>query len=155
LLQVLIAVIILAVLALALHFFGVIRLWGPEPAREAALPEPVPEQQPPPAPPETTAVAQTPTPLPVEKPKPRVPSSTGNFTVQVSSWQSRGKADEEAARLAGADLEAFVEEGMVDGQQWHRVRVGHYATMREASEAAAHLRTILENGAWVTKVGNQ
>jgi len=159
--KVLIAVALLVIVTLALHFFGIIRLWGPGPAKEVALPEPVPtimpQEQKPLAGADTTPVpgVVTPTPVPVEKPRPAiVASGTGNFTVQVSSWLSRSKADEEVSRLVGAGLDAFVEEGAVGGAQRHRVRVGRYTTQKEAGEAAARLREILENGAWVARVGS-
>jgi len=73
--------------------------------------------------------------------------------VQVSSWNSKAKADEEAARLNGAGLSAFVESSEVGGETWFRVRVGHYATIKEAREAAAQLSRMVEDGAWVTRVG--
>jgi cell division protein FtsN len=147
LMQVLIALLILAILTLALHFFGVIRLWGPEVPEQAAMPEPEPIQEQIPA--DTAAPPPTPTPVPV---KPERPVATGDFTVQVSSWRSRGKADEELVRLSNAQLDAFIEEGFVEGERWFRVRVGRYQSQAEAEEAAARLGQILENGAWVTKV---
>jgi hypothetical protein len=151
LVQVLIALVILALLTLALHFFGVIRLWGPEVPEQAAMPEPVqvPEQ----VPADTAEIPPTPTPVPVQPERPPVRTGSGDFTVQVSSWHSRSKANEEVSRLTNAQLDAFVEEGMVDGEQWFRVRVGRYQTQSEAGEAAARLGQILENGAWVTRVG--
>ena len=151
LVQVLIALVILALLTLALHFFGVIRLWGPEVPEQAAIPEPVPvpEQQMP----DTAAMPPTPTPVPVKPERPITPSGTGEFTVQVSSWHSRAKADEEVARLSNAQFDAFVEEGTVDGERWFRVRVGRYQTQSDAGEAAGRLGEMLENGAWVTRVG--
>jgi len=153
LVQVLIAILILALLTLALHFFGVIRLWGPAPVEQAVFPEPeiVPEQT---APVDTMPPAPvTPTPVPKEKPKPPVVSGTGDFTVQVSSWETRTKAESEVSRLTAADLDAFVEEGVVDEAHWYRVRVGRYGTRSEATNAADRLGKMLENGAWVTKVG--
>ena len=152
LVQVLIALLILALITIALHFFGVIRLWGPAPPEQAAIPEPVavPEQQ---MPVDTPAAPPTPTPVPVKPERPIVQSGTGDFTVQVSSWQTRSKANEEVARLSNAQFDAFIEEGTVDGERWFRVRVGRYETQGEAGTAAERLGEILENGAWVTKVG--
>jgi cell division septation protein DedD len=97
---------------------------------------------------------QTPTPVPVEKPKPSIPTGTGPFTVQVSSWQSRSKADEEVNRLRGASLDAFVEEGTVAGERWYRVRIGRYGSRQDAGQAATRFGQILENGAWVARVGS-
>jgi septal ring-binding cell division protein DamX len=150
LMQVLIALLILGLLTLALHFFGVIRLWGPAVPEQAAMPEPepIPEQQAP----VDTAMVPTPTPVPV-KPERPVSSGTGDYTVQVSAWHSRSKADGEVARLANAQLDAFVEEGFVEGERWFRVRVGRYETQSEAGAAAERLSQILENGVWATRVG--
>ena len=78
---------------------------------------------------------------------------SGDYTVQVSSWQSRTKADQEVTRLSNAQFDAFVEEGTVEGDRWYRVRVGRYQTQGEAGEAAARLGQLLEDGAWVTRVG--
>jgi len=169
LVQVLIAIVVLGLLTLGLHYFGVIRLWGPPAPPESTLAEPAPfeapqEQQPPPVTEAPPPAAQVPTPVPVqpapstpvpvEKPKAAKPVGTGIYTVQVSSWVSSSKADQEAARLTEAGFAAFVEEGNVDGVQRHRVRVGRYDTRREAGAEALRLREMLENGAWVTRVGH-
>lgn len=148
--QVLIALLILALVTLALHFFGVIRLWGPQGTEQAAMPEPVvvPQEMPM----DTTAPPPTPTPLPVKGPE-RPALGSGDYTVQVSSWQSRSKADEEVTRLSNAQFDAFVEEGTVEGDRWYRVRVGRYQTQSDAGAAASRLGQVLENGAWVTRVG--
>jgi cell division septation protein DedD len=92
----------------------------------------------------------TPAPAPV---RPPVPPSTagGEYTVQVSSWLTMSKANEEVARLGGAGLEAFVSQGMVSGEMRYRVRVGRYATLRDAEAAAARLSEMLENGIWVAR----
>ena len=153
LVQVLIALLVIGLLTVALHFFGVIRLWGPAPPEQAAIPEPVPvpEQQ---MPVDTTPAPVTPTPVPVKPPeRPVVQSGTGDYTVQVSSWRSRYKANQEVARLSNAQFDAFMEEGSIDGVRWFRVRVGRYQTEGEAGTAAERLHEMLENGAWVTKVG--
>jgi cell division protein FtsN len=63
------------------------------------------------------------------------------------------KANQEAQRLTTAGFDAFVEDAMVLGERWYRVRVGHYATEREATTAAGQLQQMLENGIWVARVG--
>jgi nucleoid DNA-binding protein len=154
--QVLIALLILGLLTLALHFFGVIRLWGPEKTEVATFAEPEPPATMPATRDTMEAKPVTPVPVPTQetRPKPVPPPSTGSFTVQVSSWQSRSKAEAEIARLQGASLDAFVEEGVVEGETWYRVRIGRYVSRGEASEAAARFSQILENGAWVARVGS-
>ncbi len=167
--------VVLAAAVFALNYFKVIKLWGKKAPVTAQLSgdlkEGIPpvegtEQMPPPdagtaqqSPMPETTPAPTPEPAPeptptVEQPKVSIPTSgSGNYTVQVSSWNTRGKADEEAARLTTAGYTAFVEEGSVAGETWYRVRVGHYATAREAQEAATQLSKLSDDGAWVTKVG--
>ncbi len=81
------------------------------------------------------------------------PSGTGEFTVQVSSWASKGKAEKEVGRLSNSGFSAFVEDGVVGGETWHRVRVGRYATQKEAQEAVAKLQPVTETDLWVTRVG--
>jgi len=171
LLQVMLVVVILGALTYALNYFGVIHLWGkkaPTPV-VTSLPEPEPEPEPPvveptptPTPTPTPPVAEEPKPTvekpkpPVEKPKPVLPSSTGGrFTVQVSSWITNAKAEEEVARLSAMGLEAFVEAGVVDGVTRHRVRVGRYGLLKDAEVAAARLSEMLENGFWVARVRAQ
>lgn len=80
-------------------------------------------------------------------------SGTGNFTIQVSSWASKAKAEAEAGRLGSAGLSAYVEEGMVGGTTWYRVRIGRYASEREAKEAIAKMQPGMETDLWVARVG--
>jgi cell division septation protein DedD len=176
-------ILIIAVLGLgvfALNHFGVVHLWGKKPAQvteafpEPTLPEPaMPEagaqgqpgeaQAPPsetvPAPsaaettPKVTPPAHKPTqaaPAPAITP----PSGSGDFTIQVSSWASKAKAEAEAGRLGSAGLSAYVEEGVVGGTTWYRVRVGRYPTEREAKEAITKMQPGMETDLWVTRVGH-
>lgn len=173
--------LIIAVLGLgvfALNHFGVIHLWGkkavqvteafpepvlpeptlpeaagqspqgvaPAPTTEAA-PEPATEQAPQITPPAREPASRS----TVQAPPP--PSGSGSFTIQVSSWASKAKADAEAGRLAAAGLNAYVEEGMVGGTAWYRVRVGRYASEREAKEAIAKMQPGMETDLWVARVG--
>jgi cell division septation protein DedD len=172
-LMVALLILVLGLGVFALNYFNVIHLWGKKaPAvAESTIPEPtIPEPEvtppagetappaaevvPPPAAatPEVTTPART---EPATKPARVVPppSGTGNYTVQVSSWASRGKADSEVGRLAAAGFGAFVEEGMVGGQTWYRVRVGRYETEKEAAQAAKSMQPGLETDLWVARVG--
>lgn len=174
--------LIIAVLGLgvfALNHFGVVHLWGKKPVQvteafpEPALPEPMlpeaagqpspgeapaPTQEAAPAPgpaeqtPQITPPAQRPAPAPAVSSAPP-PSGTGDFTIQVSSWASKAKAEAEAGRLGAAGLSAYVEEGMVGGTTWYRVRVGRYASEREAKDAIAKMQPGMETDLWVARVG--
>jgi len=81
------------------------------------------------------------------------PSGSGDYTVQVSSWMSRSKADDEAARLSTAGYDAFVEDANVFGSTWYRVRVGRYGSLRDAQQAASQLQAMMEGMLWVGRVG--
>ena len=79
----------------------------------------------------------------------------GDYTVQVSSWMTRRKADEEASRLVSGGMDAFVKRSSIAGETWHRVRIGRYATRKEAAAAASHLQDMLENHIWVARVSSR
>lgn len=175
-------VLIIAVLGLgvfALNHFGVIHLWGKKAVQvteafpEPALPEPtLPEAGAQQAQTESPATATEPAPTPgtaektpqitppakrsaptTEAPAVAPPSGSGNFTIQVSSWASKAKAGAEAGRLSSAGLGAYVEEGMVGGTTWYRVRVGRYASEKEAKDAIAKMQPGMETDLWVARVG--
>ena len=79
-------------------------------------------------------------------------SATGDYTVQVSAWMTQQKADAEAAKLSAAGYTAFVEDAYVGGGNWYRVRVGRYASVEEAQQAAAQLQSMMESQLWVARV---
>ncbi|HTY58236.1 MAG TPA: SPOR domain-containing protein [Bacteroidota bacterium] len=80
------------------------------------------------------------------------PSGSGNYTVQVSSWTSKEMAEKEASRLNTAGMSAFVEDAVIAGENWYRVRVGRYGSSKEAKEAADQLAKSMEGQIWVAKV---
>ena len=72
----------------------------------------------------------------------------GDFTVQVSAWESQSKADEEVAKLTSAGFPAFVEAG----GQWHRVCVGKYGSRDEAMTEREKLQAMLEGRPYVERL---
>ena len=80
------------------------------------------------------------------------PSGSGEFTVQVSSWTSKEMAEREASRLSSAGMSAFVEDAVIAGENWYRVRVGRYATSKDAKDAADQLAKSMEGQIWVARV---
>lgn len=160
-LLVILLILVVGLGVFALNHFGVIHLWGKKaPAvaestiPEPAIPEPQPEQAPAEPTPEVAPPPEAAKPAPEVKPAPAPPpTGTGAYTVQVSSWASQAKADAEAARLAAAGFSAFVEEGVVGGQTWHRVRIGRYASEKEAAEAVRTMQPGMESDLWVARVG--
>jgi septal ring-binding cell division protein DamX len=117
---------------------------------------------------------ETPTPTPVPAPtvkeeKPAVPkvepkvepkkevatvppAGTGNYTVQVYSSPSKAEAEKVVQRLSSSGFDAYVAEGFVKGRTWYRVRVGRFPSSADAQAIAERLRSINENGVWITKV---
>lgn len=177
--QIIFVIVFLALVTVLLNYFGVVRFWGDKPSTtttEESLPpaQPRPQVQEdiksPESTQETPATAVPDTPVtqsqeqqqppsgeqqaqPVPKPQPpvqtAVPAGTGKFTIQVSSWPSRARAEVVVNRLTAQGLDAYIVEGVVKGRTWYRVRVGRYASAAEAQAAADR---ITENGVWVTKV---
>jgi len=169
-LMVLVILVVLAGGVYALNYFKVIHLFGKKAPKVAEV---IPEAMPPAenqgttdqgqAPPATTeeAATQTPTPEPALEPnppqeaaKPSIPpSGTGAYTVQVSSWTSRAKAQDEVTRLSAAGYSAFLEDAVVGGENWFRVRVGRYSTLKEARQAATELQKSMEDELFVARIG--
>jgi cell division protein FtsN len=83
------------------------------------------------------------------------PSGSGNFTVQVSSWTSKVMAEKEASRLSSAGMSAFVEDAVIAGENWYRVRVGRYESSKEAKEAADQLAKSVDGQIWVAKAAGR
>lgn len=101
---------------------------------------------------------QTTSPKPSREPAPTFtppPSGSGSYTVQVSSWISKSMAEKEASRLSSAGMSAFVEDAVIAGENWYRVRVGRYGSSKEAKDAASQLSQSLEGHIWVAKIGGK
>jgi cell division protein FtsN len=137
-------------LSLALLFFVACGSGGEEaPATEtstakvAAVPE------------TTAAVTPSPDTLRPIKPEPKAPAivertRAGRFTVQVSSWHTRRKAEAQAQRLRERGEDAYVQKAVLEnGETWYRVRVGSFETIQAAQNFAQTLNEELESGYWV------
>ena len=90
---------------------------------------------------------------PQESPKPQVIAEDGKYTVQVSSWQTRRHAEEDAERYTAKGFNAYIQEANIPskGGMWYRVRVGRYASQQDAEQLAAQLAGLLEAGFWVDR----
>jgi cell division protein FtsN len=90
---------------------------------------------------------------PVTEPPQVVVDADGKYTVQVSSWQTRRRAERDAERFSAKGFRAYVQS--VDlpelGGTWYRVRVGSYATRDEARAMAEQLTGLLESGYWLDR----
>jgi cell division protein FtsN len=74
----------------------------------------------------------------------------GRYTVQVGSYNARAQADALRARLGAAGHDAYVAEAEAGGTVRYRVRVGAFATMEEARQAAVRLGSEARVATYVT-----
>jgi cell division septation protein DedD len=115
---------------------------APAPAASAAASPPRDEGRPPAQPPARRG------PPPVAAPTARPSASAAAlapepqlWTVQVSSFRSRGLAEELKSRLVAQGFDAYLVSVATDeGRVRHRVRVGGYPTRAEAERVASELR---------------
>ncbi len=56
------------------------------------------------------------------------------FVVQVSSWQSKEKADHQVDLFSSTENKAFIEEAKLGGTIWYRVRVGYFSALDDAKK---------------------
>ena len=114
---------------------------GSEPPPEASTPptpSPTPAARPAPAAPETSVVREAET------------SEYGFYTIQISSWQDREKAEAEARRWQQRGLETYVLRSELPGRGvWFRVRAGRYPGYSVALEAMRSLIGIEDPRIWV------
>ncbi len=177
-LAIVVILLVLGAAVVSLNYFNVIHLWGKkvpkvvEQISEPSLPEastggeqaataPTTGQEETPLPTVTPGAGKEAAAKPAEKVTKKAaapvtapavttaPSGTGRYTVQVSSWRSKGKANRQAQELSSAGFDSYVMDIEVDGQEWHRVRVGRYATRSEARAAIAKLSEQIPDGLWI------
>ena len=71
------------------------------------------------------------------------PAAGGRYILQAGSYPDAKGADEIKAKLALLGFQANVQPVTVNGRQWHRVRLGPYAS---ASDLESAKRSLGENG---------
>ncbi|PKL24578.1 MAG: hypothetical protein CVV47_09060 [Spirochaetae bacterium HGW-Spirochaetae-3] len=64
--------------------------------------------------------------------KPAAPKSVAEYWIQAAAFTSRSHADDLQRDLAGKGLSTLITVKDLDGVTWYRVRIGPYATEREA-----------------------
>ncbi len=164
--QIILVLLAIAALTFALNYFGIVHFWGKN--STAQIGESVPpilESSP-----TESSTTQTETPSGTSQPSPaaktpvqppgaipervngQAGSGTFRFTIQVTSQNSRREANRVVDRLTTSGLDAHISEAFVKGRNWFRVRVGRYATLEEARNAAAKLSDAGEVGVWVAKL---
>jgi cell division septation protein DedD len=72
--------------------------------------------------------------------------------VQLAAYESADKARDLISSLRGKGIEAFHQQGDVEGTTWHRVRVGVYASRAEAELGAARLVGASPFDPYVTRI---
>lgn len=100
------------------------------PAGEAGqLPTPSPERV---GAPKTEKAPKAPTAQAPDKPA-KTPARGGTYSLQIESYNERGKADQAAKRLSSKGLPAEVSPSQVGGVMWYRIHVGRFPS-RDAAE---------------------
>jgi len=56
------------------------------------------------------------------------------YIVQVAAFRRKNSAEREAANHIAKGYNAFLEEAIIDGVTWHRVRVGNFDTLEKAKQ---------------------
>jgi hypothetical protein len=56
------------------------------------------------------------------------------YIVQVASLRKKTSAEKEAAKYIAQGYDAFLEEAIIEGVTWHRVRVGNFDTLEKAKQ---------------------
>ncbi len=113
---------------------------GPDTGAAQPLLPPV-EPASPSSPPALQPAAPGPT---VSGPKP-VPAGATAWVVQVASLGSPGAAQKLQDELRGQGFPAFVEQALVNGKTYYRVRVGPEVNRGRAESAAARLQNVTSN----------
>jgi len=76
------------------------------------------------------------------------PRQTGSYTIYVSSFKEKARADKEKDRLAKMDYDAFI----IPHDGMYRVAVGRFTTPAEAKKLTAELKSLLKTACWVDKI---
>ena len=149
---------------------------APKPTPTPVTPKPMaPQAQAPaPAPVPVTPQAQVPTPAPVVKPaptpvpkpvvrtqvakkpvvKPSKKAAIKPYVINAASFSGRTKALKFKSRLLKQGFNAYITVAVVKGKTWYRVRIGFYATKKDADRAAKRL-TLKEASPWISKVSKR
>lgn len=75
-----------------------------------------------------------------ENPEQPATTAGGSYLIQAGSFRSSEDAEALKARLAMLGLVARIQRVNVNGESWHRVRLGPYDTARAADSARRELR---------------
>jgi cell division septation protein DedD len=68
----------------------------------------------------------------VEKVDERKAGHSGNYAIQVGSFDKKSKAQSEVTALKDLNYDAYLDESLVKGKQYYRVRIGPVASKKKA-----------------------
>ncbi|MBF8293621.1 MAG: hypothetical protein HW389_166 [Bacteroidetes bacterium] len=75
----------------------------------------------------------------------------GEYTIQVSAWRDKEIAQEIVRRLEDAGYPAFAEDRAYKDVTWYTVRVGRYASRKDAEMAVQSFAEELKSSYWIDK----
>ena len=75
----------------------------------------------------------------------------GEYTIQVSAWRDKEIAQEIVRRLEEAGYPAFAEDRAYKDGTWYTVRVGRYASRKDAEMAVQSFAEELRSSYWIDK----
>jgi cell division septation protein DedD len=89
--------------------------------------------------------------MPAPAPSGKLQEMKGEYTIQVSAWRDKEIAQEIVKRLEDAGYPAFQEERAYKDGTWYTVRVGRYASRKDAQMAVQSFAEELKNSYWIDK----
>jgi cell division septation protein DedD len=89
--------------------------------------------------------------MPAPAPSGKLQEMKGEYTIQVSAWRDKEMAQEIVKRLEDAGYPAFQEERAYKDGTWYTVRVGRYASRKEAQMAVQSFAEELKSSYWIDK----
>ena len=121
-----------------------------------AKPEPEPEQQSPADPPPPTPAPQPQRAPAVEGSPPDKVNASSIWVINALSTQDPAKVQDLLTKLQATNHTIYTYEKEVDGQNWHRVRVGFFRTKAEAEQVGRQLAARYHlPEPWLVKPGPQ
>jgi cell division septation protein DedD len=89
--------------------------------------------------------------MPAPAPSGKLLEMKGEYTIQVSAWRDKEMAEEIVKRLGNAGYPAFQEERAYKNGTWYTVRVGRYASRKDAEMAVQSFAEEIKTNYWVDK----
>lgn len=131
---------------------------GDEPAQEPAQEQATPaaeELRPiPPAPPPQEVRQGGPEPAATAESAPTTAQGQAMYTVQVASFLNAATAQEWAGRLRSQNLPVWTAEARVQGQTFHRLRVGALPTVSDTRRLGAIITERYHWPVWIAPLGS-